>query len=536
MKNLPQRPRQHVLENESRIFTKQILPTEWIVEDGQNDYGIDLVVEIVKDSCVTGAHFLMQLKSTDKLAVSKDGYIIHPCSTSTLQYFLERPELVIYLVYDSKSKVGYWIWIQDFLRSQPSSSWKKQETLTVKIPKNNRFTKDTNKQIEIRVLRLHKKEKLINTFQSLDNPLFKYNLEFDRNAITVNVLPKYPGTDKDVPILVDLKFNLDDTNEGKKALADWENVIKRGIGAKINSRFIKSVTMSDIFNPEMVFGDKFKLDQLEIEPIKRDIKFSAKVEVLDKENNIIAQLPYIEFKEIRYGTDEALLSNEEQEFPFRFSILFNFVEKSSTFSYKLKSKKANAFEMKEAFLFQKALSDGHWLQLVNLKTGDVVIKYPILERPVFIPSAKMIAIAEKLALIQQKMKTTFVWPNKITSDDLSMIEKVVNIINTGYSLEGNKFGYEFDKATVQELADRHHKNKLAELVFDSQNRVLLLFNQKFMFGPIKIYLPNPKPTKKTLERFRLLDTLSDNAKIRINLDIDEPGIIIQYLNWLPEKT
>lgn len=67
MSNLPQRPREHVLETESRKFVENILPSEWIVTHPIADYGIDLHVEIVENTYVTGAHFSMQLKSTDKI-------------------------------------------------------------------------------------------------------------------------------------------------------------------------------------------------------------------------------------------------------------------------------------------------------------------------------------------------------------------------------------------------------------------------------------------------------------------------------------
>jgi len=98
MGKLPKRTRTHVLEEESKQFVRQTLPAEWIVESGEKDYGIDLVTEIVRGECITGAHFLIQLKATDKMKVRQKGYIAHVCKTSTLRYFLQRPELVVYIV------------------------------------------------------------------------------------------------------------------------------------------------------------------------------------------------------------------------------------------------------------------------------------------------------------------------------------------------------------------------------------------------------------------------------------------------------
>ena len=102
MTALPQRPRQHVLETESRRFVEGILPSEWIINTGQSDYGIDLIIEIVEGTNVTGAQLLMQLKSTDRPNITKGDLITYSCKTSTLRYFLSRSEDVIFVVYDAR--------------------------------------------------------------------------------------------------------------------------------------------------------------------------------------------------------------------------------------------------------------------------------------------------------------------------------------------------------------------------------------------------------------------------------------------------
>ncbi len=62
MARLPLRTREHVLETESEKFAQLVLPSEWIAEKRQHDYGIDLQVEMVKGESVTGAKFTIQLK------------------------------------------------------------------------------------------------------------------------------------------------------------------------------------------------------------------------------------------------------------------------------------------------------------------------------------------------------------------------------------------------------------------------------------------------------------------------------------------
>ncbi len=65
---LPNRPRQHQLETESRNAFRSAIPSVWVFRDLDQDYGIDGEVEIFEDSGeTTGLKFLVQLKATDQI-------------------------------------------------------------------------------------------------------------------------------------------------------------------------------------------------------------------------------------------------------------------------------------------------------------------------------------------------------------------------------------------------------------------------------------------------------------------------------------
>lgn len=65
---MPKRPRQHQLEEQSRIAFRAKLPSSWVFRDSVPDYGIDGTVEIFDDHALsTGRLFLVQLKATDEL-------------------------------------------------------------------------------------------------------------------------------------------------------------------------------------------------------------------------------------------------------------------------------------------------------------------------------------------------------------------------------------------------------------------------------------------------------------------------------------
>ena len=292
MRRLPQRPRQHVLETESRKFVANTFPSEWVITDINNDYGIDLDIEIVEGTDITGAHFSMQLKSTDNLKITKDGFITHSCKTSTLRYFLEKTELVIFLIYDATNKAGYWIFAQDYIRTELAKNrkWIKKSHNTIRIPVKNILTEKSLNQIKIRVMRFHRKVKLLNTIQTLDNPYIRYGLEFGEKKEVITMSPKYPGAEQDYPLAFQIEFNFDKNyEEAKLAHQSLQDAIKRGTPATISAKFINHVKFPDLIDPEIFGYDEFKPEELFIVPEKQNRSIPCAIKIIGQNDEILAQ-------------------------------------------------------------------------------------------------------------------------------------------------------------------------------------------------------------------------------------------------------
>lgn len=70
--NMPQRPRSHQLESESRAAIRSAIPPVWVYRDLDQDYGVDSEVEIfAENGSATGIKFLVQLKGTDEPILHK---------------------------------------------------------------------------------------------------------------------------------------------------------------------------------------------------------------------------------------------------------------------------------------------------------------------------------------------------------------------------------------------------------------------------------------------------------------------------------
>ena len=108
---LPQRPRSHQLETESRLAFEALLPSRWIYRaKQQSDYGVDGEVEIVDEAgSVSGRIFYVQLKGTDTLE-PKDVLTV-TMAARTLRYLRSLDHPVLIVRYQAQTGEVYVRWL-----------------------------------------------------------------------------------------------------------------------------------------------------------------------------------------------------------------------------------------------------------------------------------------------------------------------------------------------------------------------------------------------------------------------------------------
>jgi hypothetical protein len=536
MARLPKRTRGHALEAESHQFVKGVLPPEWIVESGQKDYGIDLAIEIVRAGYVTGAHFLMQLKATDRLLVRRRKYVAHTCKTSTLRYFLERPELIVYLVYDAQKAVGYWIWIQDYIRNNLDSIWQEQTTATIKIPLSNKFDVDAVEEISQRILKSHKQAIWMTALETARNPYFRYKLEITDQGVRVNVSEKYPGALKDHPITINGTFKFDQSPDGQASRQALESAIKTGAPVEIDSRFFEGFDIPDIA-PELLthLGDQFVTTKVAMGPAASHAGFTARISVLDQEGCIVADIPYIDFRVVQAGTEEITYSNEEQAFPLKILWRLNFKEKTSSTSMRSGFVGLNVVQVRDILRIRRAFAEGTWFQITNLATGfSVREELPGSLKLGFNETFEQ--IINNLAFVQEKTNRAIQWTGEITVTEVETLKRVVTILETGrLSEKANTVNFAVCKTVAQGLANLCAESEQVRLRFDWPGYSANLLGTEIPLGAATVLLPNARPTQATLQTFQGLDRLPDDETVRIDLDIEEPGAFVYYHEWLPKS-
>lgn len=131
---MPKRSRSHQLETESIRRFEQTLPSRWVCRRKDNDYGVDLEVEIFNDRDeATGLIFLVQLKGTDDPAEARSVSM----KVDRLDYLnkLDCPSVLVR--YCSADDSFHWKWLSNVLAeiSQPET-----KTVTVRFNESDAWS------------------------------------------------------------------------------------------------------------------------------------------------------------------------------------------------------------------------------------------------------------------------------------------------------------------------------------------------------------------------------------------------------------
>jgi hypothetical protein len=205
------RPRQHILETESKKAFDSILPSEWVIRSNESDYGLDAQVQIFENGVSTPFLFFVQLKATDsikKLSQTPTFYF----STERLLEYSNYPLPVLLVLYDANWKRLFYRWTHALFNELDFNDKRKlhiQESFTV------RFENQLN----------------LNNSDILSNEV----KEYFRSA---ELYPESSGN-----LFININLNLE-----KEIAEDVLNDLKNWLESNPNIRFLKdnSVENSDI--------------------------------------------------------------------------------------------------------------------------------------------------------------------------------------------------------------------------------------------------------------------------------------------------
>lgn len=132
----PIRHNNHIQEGVSRHFFEGTLPIGWTAYKPENDYGVDLIVDIFEGNMATGLNLFVQLKSSGIATVGVNEKI--RLKTTTYNLLDDMLEIVLLVKYVVEENQAYWI----LLTEVPTPN-QEQESFTIHIPKTNIFSAES---------------------------------------------------------------------------------------------------------------------------------------------------------------------------------------------------------------------------------------------------------------------------------------------------------------------------------------------------------------------------------------------------------
>lgn len=142
---MPKRPKQHQLEDFSRIKFQSCLPKEWVIRNKDKDYGIDCEVELFDyKGEAQGLIFYVQLKATSS---NRESEILNiNLRIDTLKYFSQLEIPVLLARYSNHLDKIFIKWVNNvdltFIKEN-------SKTHNIKMSENDAWNEKSSNQIEI---------------------------------------------------------------------------------------------------------------------------------------------------------------------------------------------------------------------------------------------------------------------------------------------------------------------------------------------------------------------------------------------------
>jgi len=137
------RTRAHVIADLSVNYVERFVIQEGhSCERFEKDYGYDLQIFTFENGAFENGYVYLQIKATDDLKlVKEDSAIAFPADRADINLWNGETYPVILVVWDAKTEIGYWLYIQPYLKNLEKTGKfplpAGQATITVYLPVTN---------------------------------------------------------------------------------------------------------------------------------------------------------------------------------------------------------------------------------------------------------------------------------------------------------------------------------------------------------------------------------------------------------------
>ncbi len=394
------------------------------------DLGEDFIVHIYHEGRATGVNFFVQLKSVTNLNGRRKGdFLTYSFEVKDLLHWEQFTLPVVLIIWDVKLREGRWALVDDVIKQldEASSSWRQQQTKTVRISWHNSTNNDDLKRLKEKIGQF--------LYPKLPIGLSSGNINLVKETPSGVELIYTQETGQARRLLeTNVEFIFPDSQEGISNKGKFEHFIQTGERVILKNIGTKFNNIPDWY--KRLFGDLLL--------IKGDVEISqtisskngpptisASVSITDK-HGYTAPLQPLDLKLISAGSETVIWSNEHQKST---PLLFTFFigKYQAEFSLSLTDALIDLFAIRDSLKFVQTLSEGGEFRLISSE-NDKYASGTALPNPELRVDAKYCMLIAQLCEIQIRTGYVFrVNPFKgfDTPEDIEAIHEISSIMKTG---------------------------------------------------------------------------------------------------------
>lgn len=380
---------------------------EWMPNEPNLDLGEDFLVNVYENGRSTGLTLFVQHKSTDnieKFKLKGHAAFSYPIHVADLIHWRKSATPVYLIVCDAKIKSQrYYLGLYESFFSElgaDNQTWRDQETVNVRIPTKNLFDELAFSKI---------KRELANHFE----PIY---------------LKKHNG------IGFKLSLSFPSTPEGRKNLDAFNRFIDAGHPVTLGRECIKEFRFSEWY--ERLYGPA-ETDSLTLSPSTTKKSIRIRFEAVPDDGSPPAS-QIINFKVIRGGRRETVLSNEASEAPIVFTMkaVRDGEHMHVTTNFKMRHNGNTLFDTRDALHFLLTVKRGGVAYLREESSGEMLGSHTLIAVPTAQHNlAAELKLVDQLFFIQNKLRLSkpFSLKNRrLTLQDYRKCAELYEILRNGH--------------------------------------------------------------------------------------------------------